>query len=167
LALHFHDQDGLPSDIYGARHRAIIRSNLAQSNITEEITIVENAIAPNRDAVAVGQALNTAKQAHKEKLSTLRETIKEARAIAAQAKRDLLSDHTATKAALESMAALLDTANIRLVQAGAEKVTAKVAPTANGAAGSPTDVMEGASGASGGIAETSPLCVDLFTVTQD
>jgi hypothetical protein len=44
------NQWGLPSSLYGIRHDAIIRSNSAQTNITEEITTVEDSIAANADA---------------------------------------------------------------------------------------------------------------------
>jgi hypothetical protein len=38
---------GLPPSLYGIQHNAIIRSNSAQTNITEEITLVETSIAAN------------------------------------------------------------------------------------------------------------------------
>jgi hypothetical protein len=50
------EQWGLPSPLYGVRHQAIRRANSAQTNVTEEITAVEDRI------VAPLAALNAAEQ---------------------------------------------------------------------------------------------------------
>jgi hypothetical protein len=122
-------QWGLPSPLYGARHKAIVCANSAQTNITEEITAVEDRIFAPRAALNAAEQeiaqLKSQKTAGKAKRTGLRKVTNEARA------------------ALESTQALLDTANKHLVENNLEKVTAKVAPTANGAA------------ANGGSAETS------------
>jgi hypothetical protein len=101
------------------------------------------------DRIVPCAALNTAEQEIAQLQSdkvTLRQRVKGARDIVVKAKR-----------ALESTQALLEMTNERLVQAGLETVTAKVAPTTNGAA------------ADGGSADTStPLSdTDAVNVTQE
>jgi hypothetical protein len=79
------EQWGLPSPLYGVRHQAIRRANSAQTNITEEITAVEDRI------VAPRAALNAAEQEIAQLKSdkvTLRQRVKDARDIAI--KRPLL-----------------------------------------------------------------------------
>jgi hypothetical protein len=150
------EQWGLPSPLYGARHKAIVRANLAQTNITEENTAVEDRIVPRAALNAVEQEitqLQSDKAEGKAKCTHLRKLVKEARD------------------ALESTQALLDTANERLDKAGLEKVTAKVAPTANGAAASPTDVTEDASVGSAetcaAFSDTDPRNVTQETQEED
>jgi hypothetical protein len=60
------NQWGLPSQLYGYRHKAIIRSNSAQTNITEEITSVE---------ALPGNALKAAKDEHKTEADNLNTTV--------------------------------------------------------------------------------------------
>jgi hypothetical protein len=148
------NQWGLPSQLYGYRHKAIIRSNSAQTNITEEITTAEASIATNADA------LKAAKDEHKTdvdnlkldvdnlqldvdnlnlKVDDLKVQLKSAREIAVKATR-----------ADEGTMALLSTANERLRANNLEEVTAK-APVSD--AESPTG---GTGGAGGGSATTSP-----------
>ena len=85
------NQWGLPSSLYGVRHKAIIRSNSAQTNITEEITNAELAIARNKDAVAAIQAVKDAKAEHKAQVTDLRLQLKKFGLIAITTTRLLLS----------------------------------------------------------------------------
>jgi outer membrane murein-binding lipoprotein Lpp len=140
------NQWGLPPQLYSYRHKAIICSNSAQTNITEEITSVE---------ALPGNALKAAKDEHKtevdnlnlnvadlsQKFADLRRQLKNARKITVQATR-----------ARNSMATLLDTANERLRENSLEEVTPKPAPAEADSASSPTGVAGGA----GGSATTSP-----------
>jgi hypothetical protein len=141
------NQWGLPRVLYGVRHKAIIRSNSAQTNITEEITNAELAIARNNDAVAARQAVKDAKAEHKVQVTDLRLQLKNVRATVVRANRN----YDNTFAALESMTALLATANERLRDNSLEEVTAKTAPI------SPNDVT---GGTGDGSATTTP--VNLF-----
>jgi hypothetical protein len=120
------DQWGLPSSLYGIRHNAIIRSNSAQTNITEDITTVEDSIAANADA---RRDLRAEKGERKQAVNEFKRLA----------------------AALESMTALLATASKRLRANNLEEVTAKAAPISD--AESPTG---GTGGAGGGSATTSP-----------
>jgi hypothetical protein len=96
------EQWGLPSPLYGVQHQAIRRANSAQTNITEEITAVEDHIFVHRAALNAAEQeiaqLKSDKVAGKAKRTNLRKLVKEA------------------CAALESTQALLDTANKRLIQ---------------------------------------------------
>jgi antitoxin component of MazEF toxin-antitoxin module len=152
------NQWGLPSQLYGYRHKAIIRSNSAQTNITEEITTVE---------ALPGNALKGAKDEHKTdvdnlqldvdnlqldvdnlnlKVEDLKLQLKSARVIAVEATH-----------ARDSTATLLATANERLRDNSLEEVTAKAAPGGTGTAYSPTGVEGGAGGSA--IGTTTPMAL--------
>ena len=109
-------------------------------------------------AVAAGAALNVANEdiaARKLEVKRLQKLVRQARAVTDKYKVQLGTANSAIKRTKE----LLDRANERLVQAGCEEVTAKVAP----GTGSPNGVTEGASGGSG---TTSPGH-ELFGASQD
>jgi hypothetical protein len=92
------EQWGLPRPLHGVRHVAIRRANSAQTNITAEISAVEDGIVPRA-------ALNAAEQEIVQLKSdkvTLRKRVKEAREDA----HDIVTKATR---ALESTKALLDT----------------------------------------------------------
>jgi hypothetical protein len=117
------EQWGLPRPLHGVRHMAIRRANSAQTNITAEISAVEDCIVPRAALTAAEQEIAQLKSDK----GTLRKDVKDARDVADKAIR-----------VLESTKALLDTANERLV----ENKLGPVMATADGTAGTEDALSE-------------------------
>jgi hypothetical protein len=138
---------GIPSPLYGIRHDAIIRSNSAQTNITEEITLVEDSIAANADA---RRDLRAEKRERKQVVIELKRKLNISRARA-----------TRFESQYESTTVLLAAANERLRANSLEEVTAKAAPI------SPNDVG-GGTGGGRATGTTTPMALfaDAAPITQ-